>query len=56
VHSDDASALAAAVVDTLTDRESAEARARTARERFCAEYTIDRTVARTIDFYARAVR
>ena len=50
-----APALASAVVDVLQDRDSAESRARSARQRFCSEYSIDRTVARTLEFYARSL-
>jgi glycosyltransferase involved in cell wall biosynthesis len=54
VRSDDVTELSGAVVDALSDRESALRRARAAHDRFCSEYTIERTVARTIDFYERA--
>ena len=46
--------LAAAIVATLADRAGAAARARSARARFLAEYTIDRVAERMLAFYDHA--
>jgi glycosyltransferase involved in cell wall biosynthesis len=55
VQPDDPSSLAAAIINTLRNEGDARVRAAAARARFCAEYELQRTVARMISFYSRSV-
>jgi glycosyltransferase involved in cell wall biosynthesis len=55
VPSGDPNALAAALIEALTDRREASARARTARIRFLERYTIDRVAHQMLAFYDRAL-
>jgi glycosyltransferase involved in cell wall biosynthesis len=56
VPSGDPNALAAALIEALTDRREASARARTARIRFLERYTIERVSHQMLAFYDRALR
>ncbi|MFD7582139.1 glycosyltransferase family 4 protein [Kitasatospora sp. NPDC059817] len=48
--------LAAAVVDTLDDRAAARVRAKAARARFLASFTLSQVSAHMVEFYERALR
>ncbi|WP_344467939.1 glycosyltransferase family 4 protein [Kitasatospora kazusensis] len=48
--------LAAALLDTLTDREAASVRVRSARARFLTRFTLHQVSGQIVDFYERALR
>jgi glycosyltransferase involved in cell wall biosynthesis len=55
VPSGDPQALATALVATLIDAPQAQGRSRSARERFQANFTVDRVAAQMVTFYDRAL-